>query len=637
MIFKWTGADTVSAECRGPFMDGREVVALEKFYGESRANPDARLAISWKATYRELFETLYGCLMAQTHLKELYEKATYTWDDQKQEYKIDTSGLITALQDSLVTSPEQGKELLSEFARSRRGLGYFGKTCYLAVREAFVQQDPSLGWIFDTGGLPIYDHVGQGTRTWSWHIEGTDNADAIRGSLTEGDGYLNGLNGDDVIYGTDRNEVLINGDGDALLVAGGGNDQIWAGAGNDILDGGAANDVLKGEAGNDTYIFRRGSGQDTIIDTDATSGNVDTIWLASNLTPDDIVLRRVANNLVLKIKNTTDSLTVQDFFKNDSPLNRVEQIQFMDGTVWTYEDMIREAYSPAALASSEFDDILYGGPGQDIISGGGGNDRIFGRENNDTLDGGTGNDFLEGDSGADTLRGGDGGDRLSGGAGADILDGGTGNDTLDGGTGADTYLFGRGSGQDMVMDRDSTAGNLDTVRLAEDITSSDVALRRNGDNLELTIHGTTDKLIVQDWFLNDAGEYQVELIQFADGTTWGVDTIKIMALQGTAGDDTLIGYSTGDTIQGYEGSDRLMGGKGDDTLDGGSGSDYLIGEEGDDTLRGGADGDYLYGGPGSDLLDGGIRTHRRGRGARLPGPFSAPSAISVVADCGVAA
>ncbi|HMK37411.1 MAG TPA: hypothetical protein VK463_20220 [Desulfomonilaceae bacterium] len=102
-------------------------------------------------------------------------------------------------------------------------------------------------------------------------MEGTDNAEAVRGSLTEGDGYINGHAGDDVIYGTDRNEILVSEGGDSLLVAGGGNDQIWVvGAGNDILDGGT---------GNDTYLFRRGSGQDTIIDPKARPDTIDTTRL----------------------------------------------------------------------------------------------------------------------------------------------------------------------------------------------------------------------------------------------------------------------------------------------------------------------------------------------------------------------
>lgn len=110
------------------------------------------------------------------------------------------------------------------------------------------------------------------------------------------------------------------------------------GHGDDVLDGGAGGDTLYGGTdissnnpnGNDTYLFGRGSGQDIIIDPDPTANNIDTIWLGSNLTPNDIAIKRIGNDLILQINNTTDKLTVKDFFKNNSPLNRIERIQFMD-------------------------------------------------------------------------------------------------------------------------------------------------------------------------------------------------------------------------------------------------------------------------------------------------------------------
>ena len=37
--------------------------------------------------------------------------------------------------------------------------------------------------------------------------------------------------------------------------------------------------------GNDTYLFGRGSGQDTIVDYDTTAGNLDTILLNSDISP----------------------------------------------------------------------------------------------------------------------------------------------------------------------------------------------------------------------------------------------------------------------------------------------------------------------------------------------------------------
>lgn len=323
IIFKWTGTDAIATNARGPFMDGRKVVALEKFYGDSPRNPDAGLATLWKNTYHELFEIFYSTLMSQTHLKNLFDKIDYAFDETSQKIKGDLSAVITDIQAALAGNPDQGKALLSEFSRTIRGFGAQEMVNYLSFRETFIMQDESLGWVIDTGGLPVIDGRGQGLFPWSYHVIGTDNADAVKGSLAEGDGYINGLVGSDVIYGTSRNETLINETGDAVLVAGGGNDRIWAGEGNDILDGGTGNDELKGEGGNDTYIFRLGSGQDKIIDTDPTAGNTDTIWIGSSLTPDDITLRRSGNNLIVTINNSTDMLTVQDYFKNNRHLQNL--------------------------------------------------------------------------------------------------------------------------------------------------------------------------------------------------------------------------------------------------------------------------------------------------------------------------
>ncbi|MEQ1729054.1 MAG: putative Ig domain-containing protein, partial [Vicinamibacterales bacterium] len=75
---------------------------------------------------------------------------------------------------------------------------------------------------------------------------------------------------------------------------------------------------------------------------------------------------------------------------------------------------------------------------------------------NDILLGSWGSDTIKGGSGADYAFGGAGVDAIFGGTGDDILDGGAGNDTLDGGWGNDTYRFGRGSGQDTVLETQPT-------------------------------------------------------------------------------------------------------------------------------------------------------------------------------------
>ncbi|MEW6141402.1 MAG: calcium-binding protein, partial [Thermodesulfobacteriota bacterium] len=412
--------------------------------------------------------------------------------------------VIEELNDRLAADPVAGKTVLSEFARSLRALQVLDTAEYLAFREAFIQQDPSLGWIFDTGGLPVYNQLGQSPDGWYYpHMFGTWGSDAVKGSLTAGDGVINGLSGDDVIYGTARNELIYHSDGDALIVAGGGRDTIWAGAGNDILDGGEGSDTLRGETGNATYILRVGSGRDTIVETDRTAGNVDTIWIGSFLTPNDIAVKRSANDLVVKIIRTDDTMTVKQLFDQASvSFHSVEQIQFADGTVWDLDEILRREGQP-----TEGEDYLVGTAEDDTIDALGGNDTVIGQAGSDTLNGGAGNDILIGEAGSDTLNGGTGDDRLSG------------------GPGSDRYMFAQGDGRDTVIDTDTTPGNVDTV-IFTDILPSEVSIARSGNDLVMSVVGTTDSITLKDCFTGRDVHSPVERFQFAYGTAGNVDTVS---------------------------------------------------------------------------------------------------------------
>ncbi len=78
-----------------------------------------------------------------------------------------------------------------------------------------------------------------------------------------------------------------------------------------------------------------------------------------------------------------------------------------------------------------------------------------------------------------------------------------------------------------------------------------------------------------------------------------------MAINGTAGADSLWGSNGSDLIYGFDGNDHQYGQGGNDRLDGGNGKDYLAGQDGDDTIIGGAETDHLVGGAGIDHLYGG--------------------------------
>lgn len=58
-------------------------------------------------------------------------------------------------------------------------------------------------------------------------------------------------------------------------------------------------------------------------------------------------------------------------------------------------------------------------------------------------------------------------------------------------------------------------------------------------------------------------------------------------LEGSSGDDGLIGKAGGDILYGGKGEDILLGGAGDDRLYGSRGEDILVGGSGDDLLVGG--------------------------------------------------
>ncbi len=74
-------------------------------------------------------------------------------------------------------------------------------------------------------------------------------------------------------------------------------------------------------------------------------------------------------------------------------------------------------------------------------------------------------------------------------------------------------------------------------------------------------------------------------------------------LQGTGGDDELVGTPSGVVLIPYGGNDWVYGGKGNDDVRHSFGDDIIKGGPGNDTLRGGRGGDVIYGGPGKDLID----------------------------------
>lgn len=416
--------------------------------------------------------------------------------------------------------------------------------------------------------------------------------------------------------GTAEHETLYGNDMNNIIAAGAGDDALYGYAGNDTLDGGIGADHLNGGIGDDVYIFGPGYGIDTVFDSDAAPGNVDTIRFLQGINPSDIVITRNGSNVELAISGTDDKLIIERYFSAYNQSNnyvgesahKIERFEFSDGTIWTtnnIEDVIR------VINGTELDDTIYGyNDLGNIITSGDGNDVISGGSLNDQIDAGNGDDTIYAGHGNDILVGGAGNDTLYGEYGNDTISGGTGDDVLEGGEGNDIYLFGIGHGSDTIYDSDITEGNQDKIRFLEGITPDAVRATRSGDNLILNIIGTSDTLTIERYFSEYArtsGWYsynvgsngnKIEVIEFSDGTTWSVADVKdkVRHITGTSGDDYLSGFADQQNI--------ISAGNGNDIVYAAQMGDELRGEAGNDTLYGGAGNDVLVGGTGDDILEG---------------------------------
>ena len=367
----------------------------------------------------------------------------------------------------------------------------FGGTDSITIRDYFYGNSNAgrIENIVFTDGT-VWDFAALTSRLTT---QGTANGDYLYG-ISGVSNRINGLGGGDNINGAELNDVLDGGEG---------NDNIWGNAGNDTLSGGLGNDYLSGDSGDDTYLFNLGDGNDIIAEY--SNQGIDTLNLGSGITTSNVQIARTGNSfsdLVLSFGGT-DSITIRDYFYGNSNAGRIENIVFTDGTVWDFAALT----SRLTTQGTANGDYLYGISGvSNRINGLGGGDNINGAELNDVLDGGEGNDSIWGNAGNDTLSG------------------GLGNDYLSGDAGDDSYLFNLGDGNDTISDYDNTSGNIDTAFFGVGIAADQVWLQQVGNNLEVSIIGRNDKLVINNWYLGNS--YHVERFRTSDGLTLRDDRVQ---------------------------------------------------------------------------------------------------------------
>ncbi|TFB42269.1 calcium-binding protein [Pseudomonas sp. F01002] len=427
IIYKWAGVEDVDPLSRAATKiygnvigDARKLAALETFlgedylgtwcWGEKDPNPHGPAAAILLQLFDNFSQVIYDKLMFQTHLLPYVSLIQYGVGADGGRW--DVSALVARLEGEFLFDPDSTRSLIVELGRSFKSNELIGND----IISAFHASAPTV-------------------------VEGMQSA-----VLGFGVSTISPTFGNDLLNGT--------AEGDYLFGLG-GQDRIYGGGGDDLLNGGTGNDYLAGGDGADTYEFDRGDGRDTIFNADQNGSDtkLDKLFFGAGITEADIVARRNYYDLILEIKGTSDSVTIQSYFDEDTVANHgyaVDQIVFTDGSFWSI-DKVKEIVQ----RTTDGDDAIWGDAGVN------------------TLNGGAGNDSLHGMAGDDILAGGEGDDALYGETGDDLLEGGAGTDYLSGGSGSDTYLFKLGDGQD-VIDDVGLSSDINVLRFGVGILASDI-------------------------------------------------------------------------------------------------------------------------------------------------------------------
>lgn len=381
----------------------------------------------------------------------------------------------------------------------------------------------------DGNPLPAWLHFDEITRTFSGtpvtsgtlsimitaqDVENLAVSDIFEVNIVAQNLTLSGTSKSDTLTGGNGHDMLSGFAGNDLLDSKGGDDRLNGGKGSDIMSGGTGNDIYWVDHLEDNVIEHSFEGIDTIRSSISytLASNVENLILTGSekitgngneldneLTGNsaDNILIGNAGNDTLNGKDGADVMHGGDgddiYIVNHPDDSVIEEFTGGNDTVIA---------SVAYTLGNHLENLTLSGASATVGTGNSEGNEITGSKAANVLWGRAGDDMLFGDGGTDTLHGETGDDTLDGGIGKDILAGGTGNDT---------YIFGRGYGRDTILEDDSVMGTIDRVTFLPTINADQIWFQHIGNNLEISIIGTNDKLIIKDWYLDS--RHRIEQFQ----------------------------------------------------------------------------------------------------------------------------
>ncbi|TIP29034.1 MAG: hypothetical protein E5X67_08675 [Mesorhizobium sp.] len=349
----------------------------------------------------------------------------------------------------------------------------------------------------------------------------------------------------DLMFGLAGNEILNGNDGDDIVYAGAGNDTINGGIGHDAIYGGAGTDYSNGAAGDDRFVYRRGDGSDSIDDNtsivttasaDVTAATAKGVYAGGtvNTWVGGYYWQTSTNQLLKRQEAGTDTLALEGISANDLSFS------------WTGTGndnlLINIAGGPAGDSVLLFQQSVAGRIEKLTLDDMGTMNLAVATAAGATVNGSVDADIIFGVAGNEVLNGN---------AGNDALYGGAGNDTLSGGTGNDSYHFNAGGGADTIVESGSYSDN-DGLDFGAGIDANELWFSQQGDNLVVSVLGTTDKVTISNWFAGPGNV--VETIKSGDGKVLNHSDVATL-VAAMAGFDP----ATSPTGSGIQPGDPLLG------------------------------------------------------------------------------
>lgn len=402
-----------------------------------------------------------------------------------------------------------------------------------------------------------------------------------------GDDFISGvadLSGDVNLAGGDGNDTLVGGTVGATLYGNAGNDSIVGGAGVDTFKGGTGNDTLTLGGLADVVGFAAGDGADVI--TDAAEADV-------------LTLTGVAKSS-LTVTATDDKFTLNVSATDSIKFDRGAFAATMtaDGTAFTIGNTAAAALAAGANYNTNAAPIFFAGRTSfynDAVSSAASTGTVtadlrdttkfYSVEQFNNAANTSYGSVIRGSVGNDTLWAAAAG--ATGGNG-DQLWGGVGNDSLIASGfaagGHDTLWYGKNEGSDRI----SGQGSDDIIRLYN-VSQSEVSFALDGNDLVVSISGSTDTLRVEDW--NAAATAKAKFVT--------ADNMVAFSPTLTSG-DTLMGSATAKTT--YDLNNYTVNNI--DNTGSTSAGNVLRGKASNNVIKASAQGDALYGRTGTDTLIG---------------------------------